>query len=475
MTLDRVLVVTYFFPPVGGVGVQRTLKYVQYLPRWGWQPTIVAPRDPAYALRDGSLLAAVPSDVEVHRTLSLEPGRLVAMASRRLPAPGDRAGSAQPAVATDQGRRGARHGIGTATRRVLRRPLRGLARTWSQAWRQILFPDESIAWLPSALLAGATAIRRRRIRIVYSSSPPVSTHVIAGLLSAWTGLPWVADFRDPWIGNAFLPPPARLLGPLRPRLERWIVEHADRVVLAVDLLREDFVRRYPEHAAKFVHIPNGYDRADFAGLARLVPEIGRFRIVYAGSLYRPGELQAFLGGLELLLARRPELRSTILVEFVGRVNEGNARIGAEYAGPERLGDVVRFVGFVPRHEALARMAGADALLQLMPGDPAAAMFVGGKLAEYLALDRPILAVMPPGEGRTLVESLPVGRTSDVEPAAIADALERLVDDPPPVGPADPEGRYDRVNLARRLAEIFGEVVAARSGGTLAQPASPDRT
>jgi hypothetical protein len=102
----------------------------------------------------------------------------------------------------------------------------------------------------------------------------------------------------------------------------------------------------------------------------------------------------------------------------------------------------------------------------MPDIKGTEIFVGGKLLEYLAFDRPILAVMPPGEGRRLVDSLPLGRSADVEPDSVAHALEGLLDDPPAPGPTDPEGRYDRVNLARELAGVLDEVVAeheARKG------------
>jgi glycosyltransferase involved in cell wall biosynthesis len=166
-------------------------------------------------------------------------------------------------------------------------------------------------------------------------------------------------------------------------------------------------------------------------------------------------------GVERLVARRPDLRQRLRVEFVGRANGENRRLAETYTAPDRIGDVVSFEGFVPRREALARMAGADALLQLMPAEPGASMFVGGKLMEYLAFGRPILAVMPPGEGRRLVESVPVGRSADVEPESIAAALERLVDDPPPQGPADPTGRYDRVNLAGELAGLLDQVTGTK--------------
>jgi len=109
------------------------------------------------------------------------------------------------------------------------------------------------------------------------------------------------------------------------------------------------------------------------------------------------------------------------------------------------------------------MAGADALLQLMTAEPGTEMFVGGKLLEYMAFDRPILAVMPPGEGRRLVDSLAVGRSADVEPESVARALEGLLDNPPAPGPTDPEGRYDRVNLASELASVLDVVVAEHEG------------
>jgi glycosyltransferase involved in cell wall biosynthesis len=246
-------------------------------------------------------------------------------------------------------------------------------------------------------------------------------------------------------------------------MERWIVKRADVVIVAVDAMRVQFAERYPDLADKFIHIPNGYDRSDLDGIEPAAPpRPGGFHLLFAGSLYRPKELEAFLQGVERLLVRRPDLRQRLRVDFVGRVNEANVRIAAEFETPERLGDVIGFEGFMPRPKALARMLGADALLQLMPDMAGAGVFVGGKLSEYLAFDRPILAVMPPGEGRALVEGLPTGIVADVEPGSVADALERLLDHTPARSPADPTGRFDRVNLAGELARELDRLVAERT-------------
>jgi glycosyltransferase involved in cell wall biosynthesis len=449
----RVLVVTYYFPPLGGVGVQRTLKYVTYLPRWGWQPVVVTPRNPAYTVRDPSLLESLPTDLEVYRTASIEPGRLPNALARLV---GRRTADA-PGGAVDLAGRPARGG-----------PVGKLVwiftGVWNRVWNALLFPDAQVGWVRFGARAGRKAYRRREFDVVYSTAAPVSAHLVAARIKRSTGRPWVADFRDPWLGN---PLAADMRGPkgwLQRRTERSIVTQADRLVLAMDGLRDMFIERYPEFEAKFVYIPNGYDKRDLEGLTPVKGEQGCFTILFAGSLYRPGELEAVLGGVERLMERRPDLRKRLRVQFVGRASSHNRHLGEVYTGPGRIGDVVSFEGFVPRREALARMAGADALLQIMTDEPGTGMFVGGKLIEYMAFDRPILAVMPQGEGRRLVDSLPGGRTADVEPGSVADALERLLDDPPAPGPTDPAGRYDRANLAGELAALLDQVAAEWGAG-----------
>jgi glycosyltransferase involved in cell wall biosynthesis len=456
----RVLVVTYYFPPVGGVGVQRTLKNVTYLPRWGWEPVVVAPRDPAYPLRDPSLLAAVPPGIDVHRSLSLEPSRVQLFGSRLL-----RRGHGMAKGAAGGGsHRGAGAGIASSSRPgFARRALRRGVSAWSRLWSAVLFPDEAIAWVPFGVRSGRRVHRAAPVDVLFSSAPPFSVHIAAGRLKQTTGLPWVADFRDPWVGNPFAAPVSERRAKREWATERWVVERADRVVVASGEMRDRFAERYPELASRFVCIPNGYDRADAAGIVPVRGPDGRFTVLFAGSLYRPGELEAFLEGTALLLRRRPDLRPRLRVEFVGRANVENRAIAARFTGEGGLGDVVSFEDFVPRPQALARIAGADALLQLMTAAPGTSMFVGGKLMEYLAFDRPILAVMPPGEGRRLVEALPAGYAADVEPAAVAAALERLLDDSPAPQPADPAGRYDRVNLAGELAAVLDEVVREAAG------------
>jgi hypothetical protein len=155
----KVLVVTYYFPPLGGVGVQRTLKYITYLPRWGWRPIVVTPGNPAYAVRDASLLDALPADLEVHRTTSWEPGRWLGAVARRL-------------------------GTGGAGRTVSK-----LRSASDRVWGALLFPDNQVGWAPFGARAGRKASRGTGFDVVYSTAAPISAHLIAGMVKRSTGRP----------------------------------------------------------------------------------------------------------------------------------------------------------------------------------------------------------------------------------------------------------------------------------------------
>jgi glycosyltransferase involved in cell wall biosynthesis len=456
----RVLVVTYFFPPLGGVGVQRTLKFVRYLPQWGWQPVVLTPRDPAYWVRDESLMAELPPGLEVHRTACYEPAWLVAAIKRRLRL---RDATVVRAARTPLPPLG-----GTAAQSVgASVAATGLLSLASAAWRRgvrlVLYPDEQLGWLPPALREGRRIDRQAPFEVILSSSPPISSHLIAGVLKQTTKRPWVADFRDPWLGNAFAAPVPRHQRWLQRRLERWIVARADGIVLASPTLLADFIRRYPAAAARCVYIPNGYDRAELEDLPQAPPrEPGRYRLVYAGSIYGRHELEIFLAGLELLVGRRPDLARRLRVEFIGWLNRPNQALAAHYVQGGRLGEIVTFTGFLARRDALASMAEADALLQLIGDEAGKEAVIGAKLLEYLAFDKPILAVVPNGDARRILEELRWGVIADPTPAGAADGLERLLDEAPPARPADPDGRYDRVRLAARLADVLGSVAVARA-------------
>ena len=456
--MRRVLMVTYFFPPLGGGGIQRVLKFATYLPRAGWQPVVVTPRNADYEPMDPDLVSKIPSEAEVHRSFCWEPSRIyrwLVRVTRYQPTNGG-----PPVGRTAVGSSSAKPQVGR----------------WARLAYLLFFPDMQLFWIPFAVRSAIRAHRALPVSVIYSSSPPVSTHLIAGLVKRSTGLPWVADFRDPWIGNAFAPELARPQRWLRARVERWIVHRADRVVFATPSLTGAYAARYPDVASRFVTITNGYDAADLRAV-RAVPEDGPiFRLAYVGSLYGQNELRIFLAGLQEFLASQPAERQRLRVEFVGLLSAHNQAIADWYSAPERLGDVVAFAGFVPQQEALRRLESANAALLLVAGDPGMNIFVAGKLYEYLGADKPVLAMVPEGDARAILRDLDWGVITEPNANAVAEGLGRLLAAPAPERPADPDRRYERTQLAAQLADLLSAVEKPEEAGeqTRTEPSPPTR-
>ena len=444
--MRRVLVVSYMFPPVAGVGIERTLKHVTYLPEHGWQPVVVAPSNPGYRLVDASTLDRVPAETEVHRAPSLEPAHLRRAASqllRRVRSPGAPGSSASPSSAGR--RRSGRMGLVNAAWRAY------VERAW--------FPDEQLGWIPGALATGLAADDRNPVDAIYSSGPPWSSHLAAAAIQGLTGLPWVADFRDPWIGNAYaspLPVPHRAA---RAWLERAVVERARASVFASAGVRDEYATRYPELASRFLTIHNGYDLEDIAAVRDSSTASGgtdgAFRIVFTGSIQGIAEARLLVAGLEHLLERRPDLRDRLRLQLVGWLSPAAEAIAG--ARLTALAPTVERVGQQPKALALRAVADADAALVLLADQPGRAHVPSAKLFDYLGLDAPVLAVVPDGEVRRILAELSWGIAADATPEGFASGVERLLDAPASSQPADPERRFERRALTARLAMLLDGV------------------
>lgn len=476
--MRRVLMVTYFFPPVGGVGVERSLKHVIYLPERGWEPVVVAPANSSYRIVDPATEARIPPGTEVHRAHGLEPGhlrRLVGRLAGRAASASSSAPASETAPTSIPGV-GAAAGPGapSAARGAAGVMLRRLNAAWAWAIPRTFFPDEQVGWIPGAVAAGRRAAVAGQVDVIYSSSPPISGHMAAALLKRSLKVPWVADFRDPWIGNSYAPPLPRPHRALQIAIERRIVASADRVILPTADLRERYAERYPDLAARFVHIPNGYDLAEIGAIASEdrseAPLLGAagaeassqpFRLVYAGSLYGRDELTLLLDGLQLLLERRPALRERLRIDFMGYISAGNAQLLA--ARLPLVAPVVRHLGLRPRSETIALERAASAGLVLLAAGAGRSGVVPAKTYEYLGLDLPVLAMATEGDVRQILTELGWGVIADPTAAGVADGIERIIEEAPAMHgrTADPQRRYERRQLAGRLSALLDEVAGAR--------------
>jgi hypothetical protein len=446
--LRSVLMVLYFYPPLGGISMSRNARNVQYLPRFGWQPTVLTPRRPGYELRDPSALSLIPDDVDVIRSGSIE------------------AGHVRPAVvqvaSAIRGRFGTVHATGSGIDRSTSAssgPATEAAPSPIERMRRLLFfPDDQVGWLPFAVVAALRAHRASPFDAIYSTSSPITAHLVAGVVKRLTGLPWVAEFRDPWVGNALAAPLPWMHRRLQVKIERWIAGTADRIVGVSPGITRLYRTRYPG-APDMVTITSGYDRGESRARPAAPPRgDGRFRLVYTGTLDRPVELAAFLEGLDRLMTDRPELIDRFELDVYGNVSDSCGIVVQRYADRAWAG-ILRFHGFVPRGVALDAVAQADAALILLGSGPGMELFIGGKLFDYLGQDQQILGMLPRGDSRAILESLDWGVACDPEPGDVARALGILLSTPRPDRPADPTGRYDRVALAGELARSLDAVTA----------------
>ncbi|HSJ92738.1 MAG TPA: glycosyltransferase [Gaiellaceae bacterium] len=426
----RLLVVAFFFPPAGGGGVQRTLKFCKYLPESGIDVHVLAPDDPKWLVRDEGLLEAIPPETTVHRAPFRGPAAVLRSEAIR-----ERRGLARAA----------------AEARLL--PVR-------------LLPDRASMWAPAAARAALRIVRRERIDVLLTTSPPNSMHAVGAFAGSRARVPWVADFRDPWLASAFRGergPHVRAKRAAETRLARAAVRRAAALTCVTETIAGELARFDPAAPARTTVIGNGADLDDFTAFEHRRNE--RFTLVHAGSFIGSRSLEPVLTAVKELEERRPELRGTIRVRFVGDLREADrARAGAldvPHAWEE--------TGHLTYAEALRAQREADALLLLIPhASGHGPAIVSGKVFEYVAARRPILAVVPPGgAAAALVRGLGGGPVADpADVTGIAAALEGLVDEwragglPDRGYPAAELAAISRRERARELAAVLERVTRA---------------
>lgn len=437
----RVLIVAYFFPPLGGAGVQRSLKLAKYLPELGWEPTILTVGSRDYWMADETLADELGPRARILRTRSLTGLSLL----RRL-APTQAGAADRPRQ--ESGRLG-----------LLRR-----AASW------ICVPDSYIGWVPFANYAGRRLLSRQPFDLIYTTSSPDSAHLIGRSLARRFGLPWVSDFRDPWTRRISYRPPTPLHHRWHRRLERRVLEEASLITVTAEATRRDYLQLYPELAPeKITVVTNGYDEADFArprsaGLPR-----DHLSILHAGQLNPQRPAKPLLEGLALFLQQRPEARGKVRVRFVGpsyqHDHDDAARLG--------LSEAVGFERARPHREVVAELCRSHLLLLMEEDSPRGGLILPGKVFEYLRSGRPILGLLPRGAAWDLVEQHRAGtccRTEDR--AAVAAALAGYFGafergGVPPTGlTADELAPYERRALAQQMAGHFDRLAERKNGDEL---------
>jgi glycosyltransferase involved in cell wall biosynthesis len=411
----KVLLVTLYFPPAGGGGVQRPLKLATHLPELGIETHVLAPDDPKWIHRDDEL--PPPTLAWVHRVRFIGP----------------------------QGRKPAEELHGTA----------GLERVTKQATlfgRRLLLPDENVTYNLTAVPAAIRIAREEGIDVVITTSPPPSVHFIGAAVKRATGARWIADLRDSVVAH-----PHRDSQKLSVRVKEQgvqavaslVARQADAIVAVSDVIAEEMRARAPR--GQVVTIANGSDFEDFHGLEYRRGD--RFRITHAGSFFGKRDPRPFLTAL-------------------ARVDGVTARFVGDFRAADRewasaIMDRIELIPYAPHRKALELQRSSEALLLLIPdADGRGRGVLSGKVFEYLAAERPILAVVPPdGAAAQLIRDTGAGvvvAPDDIEGmerelAAMRDLWRAGGLDGSPLSD-DWRDRLDRRTRVQELAELMHSLV-----------------
>ena len=363
--LPRVLIVTYYFPPAGGPGVQRVLKTVRYLREAGFEPVVLTVADGAFPSRDATLSGDVPDGVEVIRTRAPNPFALYARLT---------------------GKDGGEVPTGAVNARG------GLSRLALWVRANLFLPDARVGWVPFAIAAGRKRLGQSArladpFAAIVTSGPPHSVHLVGQRLQK-TGVPWIADFRDPWTAINFYHdlPMSRPAQALDRRLERRVLQQAD----AVTTVSPTWARLLEEQgglangAVQVIH--NGVDEADLGAAEGETVRDDSFVLSHVGSLYATRDPVAVWEAIRTLRGRGQLAR--MVIRLVGKTDDAITEAARATGVP------VEVEPYVSHAEAVREQARAALLLLSIEPFPASEGMITGKLYEYLASGRPVLGVGP---------------------------------------------------------------------------------
>lgn len=425
--MKRVLIITYYWPPIGGSGVQRWVKFAKYLPSEGWQPVIYTPENPDLFSVDTSLLNDIPQEAEIIKTHILEPYGIY----RKLTG-----SKGQIKVEANPGNGGKESFL----KRVS---------MWVRG--NLFMPDPRCFWINPSVRYLKKYLKEHPVDVIVSTGPPQSMHLIARKVSLATGIPWVADFRDPWTKIFYFK---------HLRLSRWaerkhhtleqkVLDDATAIVAVSPLVQKDFaaMTKTPVHL-----VTNGYDESDYR---EPVETDGNFNIVHTGLLTADGnpvELWNILG--EKCREDREfadRLRLTIAGKTDAKVLESISRAGLDY--------YLTDLGYIDHDKAVMLQRQASVLILPIREEPETKAILPGKLFEYLAARRPILGVgTREGAMATVLQETKAGKIFNWDDASdireyvngcwtdfLTGSLETEA--------ADIE-RFSRRNTTRRMVELF---------------------
>ncbi len=423
--MKKILMVAYYFPPLGMGGTQRPAKFARYLPEFGWQPTVITVKPIAYWAQDQSQLDEL-KHVRIIRTESLDPQRMLARFNKSDTAGQDRQ---------------------LAGRGVLNQFNKKLVPFF-------LIPDSKILWKQGVIHKVAQLLRQEHFDALYTTSPPHSVHLIGRILANRFGLKWIVDFRDSWAGGVVVHEPTKIHRLCNQKLQQRALNSADKVIAVSEGIARQLKKNF--YASKVHVITNGFDPADFPESEKSE----KFTFCHCGSITRFSHPDFFLQAVAKFFKEYPKLKKTVRFQFVGYDALGTFMETVERL---QLSDVIEHLGYQPHHRALKYVVQAGALV-LIARSHDNAHFIPGKVFEYIGARKPILAMSNVPDTLHLLRSYPAAIFAAPEDVnAIVQAMNEIVNQHISLKREDENfvNRFNRKFQTRELAQLLDDMLAER--------------
>ena len=429
--MKRVLIISYYWPPTGGSGVQRWVKFAKYLPLEGWQPVIYTPENPEQLAIDKTLAAEIPAEAEVIKTRIVEPYEIYKNVLRK-------SGHSKEAVEVNP--------VNAQNKSFLQK-----AAMWVRG--NLFRPDPRCLWIGPSVRFLKKYLQEHPVDLIVSTGPPQSMHLIGRRLAKETGLPWIADFRDPWTKIFYFKhlSMTRATEKWHEKMEKKVLDEASVVVAVSPLVQQEF-QQMTQTPVEL--ITNGFDECDFDGERYREAEGGpdrEFCITHTGLFAADGNPTVLWDVLAEKCVLDEDFRKALKIK-----TDDSILTALREAGLER---VVEDMGYQPHAVAVDEQRKASLLILPLRKEPEYKAVLPGKLFEYLASWRPVLGIgQPDGAMSIILNTTKTGLVLDWEDkmsiARFIDLCwERHLAGGLTVDDAD-ISQFTRRNLTHRMAQLF---------------------
>ena len=392
--IKRLLIITYYWPPTGGSGVQRWVKFSKYLPEYGWQPVIYTPENPERLAYDDSLLRDIPPEAEIIRRHISEPYNFY----RKLFGKGKQ--QVNPLSSNDR-----------SFKSRLSRWLRG----------NLFIPDPRVGWVRPSARYLCKYLKEHPVDAVITTGPPQSMHLIGRELKHRTGITWIADFRDPWTQMFYYKHLclSRFADKKHHRLEQSVLDEADAVIAVSPSVRDDFAA---QTSTPVELITNGFDPDDFPPQQDSGKDDGKFRIVHTGLFAADGNPLNLWDVLASRCSSNPDFASRLEIRLAGKTDSQITDAIRERG----LGENLVNLGYLPHEKVVEEQRNASLLILPLRQEPEYAKVLPGKIFEYLASGKPILGIgQEDGAAALILKDAGAGKMFDWDKR---DELLEFIDD-----------------------------------------------